>query len=102
MDKARAKAQKEALLNRSDSQEVLVSSEETCSNESCNSDGHLVVESRSLDKDMVTVYGILGTWQAKHLIKRCRGCNTGKSILVIGQTVNKYGSWLLLFPFLNL
>ena len=102
MDKARAKAQKEALLNQSDSQEVLVSSEETCSNESCNSDGHLVVESRSLDKDMVTVYGILGTWQAKHLIKRCKSCNTGKLILVIAQTVLKYGSWLLFFPFLNL
>ena len=54
---------------------MLVSSQLNC--DVCSASPDLIVEPRSYSKDLLTVYGLNGSWQARHMVKRCSGCSTG-------------------------
>ena len=58
-----------------DDVQVLVSSQLHC--DICSTSPDLVIEPRSFSKDLMTVYGMNGSYQVRHMVKRCSGFNTG-------------------------
>ena len=76
----------------SDDVQVLVSSIDNC--DLCHAGHNLYIEPRSFAKNLMTVYGMTGTYQVRHLVKRCSGCNTGfmYGYRVCAGRIKKYDS----------
>ena len=55
--------------------QVLMSSLQSC--DICTTSPNLTIELRSYNKDLMTVYGMSGSYQVKHMVKRCSGCSSG-------------------------